>query len=938
MLLTLILVISSLWVQALPIIGHDISGKILDAKTGAPISGASIVLADTYLWATSNENGEFIISAVQKGNYSLKVSFIGYISATIPLMVDNNISDFIIKMKENTLVLNEVTVVAQKPKKDLNTTWHIGSYAIGHLQVSNVTDIAALLPGGKTKNPDLTQENVFSLRDAGANVGNAAFGTVVEVDGVRIGNNASFSGANGVSTRNIAVANIESVEVLTGVPSVEYGDLNSGMVKINTRKGHTPWNILMSVNPRTYQTSISKGFDLRNNKGVINMNAEWTKATQKLSSPYTSYTRRGLSVGYNNTFHRVFKFEVGLTGNIGGMNTKDDPDAYEGEYTKIRDNVFRLQTSSTWLLNKNWITNLKFDASIFYNDNRSHTRSFHSYASEQPAVNSELEGYFMANKLPYTYHSDQIIDSKELDYAASLKYNWNRRFRKARNSVKAGVQWKATGNVGDGEYYKDPSLSPNGYRPRPYSSYPYMHNLSFYAEDNLTLPIGNTTIQLMAGLRFENIFLKGTKYKNLNTLSPRFNTRWQINSKLSIRGGWGITEKLPSYYVLYPEQKYRDIQTFGFSYDNNKSSYIYHTQPYSLLHNKNLKWQRNHNAEIGIDYEVAGVKISLVGYSNKTKFPYRYSNSYTPFSFNILQLPKGFSMPVNSEIKVDNQTGMLYARGNENEYWTPMDIKVTDQTFVGGTYSDNGAEITRRGIEMVIDLPEIKPILTQIRMDAAYGYAKHVDNSLSYYYNNGWSHTSIPNRSYQYVGIYANGSGASVVNGKWSHSIDANITTITHIPAVRLIITCRLEMSLLKRSRNLSEYNGKQYAFNVGEENNKGSGGSIYDKDSYTAIWPIAYMELDGEAHPFTAAEANKAEFQHLIQKSNNAYTFASDGYNPYFSANISITKEIGDHITLSLYANNFTNSRRYVTSRATGVETIFIPKFYYGLTCRLKF
>ena len=88
---------------------------------------------------------------------------------------------------------------------------------------------------------------------------------------------------------------------------------------------------------------------------------------------------------------------------------------------------------------------------------------------------------------------------------------------------------------------------------------------------------------------------------------------------------------------------------------------------------------------------------------------------------------------------------------------------------------------------------------------------------------------------------------------------------------------------------------------------------------------------------PFTAAEAENPDFAHLIRKSGNAYTFAADGYDPYFSANISITKEIGDHVSLSFNAINFTNSRAYVKSYATGTSAIFTPNFYYGLTCRIK-
>lgn len=918
---------------------YTISGRITEEKTNTPLPGASIIIKGTYLWAVSNQNGEFAIQGVQEGKCNLEVSFLGYVTAIIPVDVRNNIKDLTIRLKENTLALDDVVITAQAPKSELNTTLIIGSNALEHLQISNVSDISALLPGGKTKVPDLTTNNVFSLRDGGSTVGNATFGTAVAVDGIRMGNNASFGNMSGVDTRSIAVANIESAEIITGVPSAEYGDLNSGMVNIRTKKGKTPWEILLSVNPRTEQLSFSKGLDLGNDKGIINISGEWTQATRKLSSPYTSYTRRGFSMNYNNTFRNTLKFNLGFTGNIGGMNTKDDPDAYTGEYTKVRDNVFRANTSLAWLLNKPWITNLKFDASLYYNDNKSHAHTPYTYASEQPAVHVEQEGYFLADKLPYSYFADQIIDSKELDYTASLKYEWNRRFKKINSNLIAGIQWKSTGNIGEGEYYQTPSLAPNGYRPRPYSAYPYMHNMSLYAEENLTVPLGSTTLKLMAGVRWEKLFISGTEYKNLNTLSPRFNAKWQLNRNVSVRGGWGVAEKLPSYYILYPRQEYRDIQTFGVSYNNNESSYVYYSQPYVLLHNENLRWQRNQNAELGVDIEIAKTKISLVGYFNRTKNPYKYTNAYTPFSYDVLQLPNGFNMPANPQINVDNQTGMVYIRGNESEAWVPMDVKVTNRTFINSVSPDNGSDIKRRGVEMIVDFPEITPIRTQLRLDASYEYMKYIDNSLSYYYQTGWSHTGIPNRSYQYVGIYANGgSSATTANGKRSHSLDANVTAITRIPKARLIVSFRLEASLLKRSQNLSEYNGKEYAFNVSDNSNAATGGSIYDGNSYTAIYPVAYLDLNNEIRPFTEKEAQNSAFANLIRKSGNAYTFAADGYDPYFSANINITKEIGDHVSLSLNAINFTNSRKYVTSYATGVSAIFTPDFYYGLTCRIKF
>ena len=916
----------------------SVSGRIAEAGSDDPVIGAVVRIGEDYLWAVSDAEGKFTFRNVQAGKYEMEVSCLGFVSVVLEIDVRADLEDMKIQLHENSLALDEVVVTAQKAKDGLSTSHNLGRDALNHLQMSNMTDVAALLPGGKTINPDLTSENQFSLREGGSNVGNSAFGTAVEVDGVRLGNNASFGDMGGVDTRSVAVENIESIEVITGVPSAEYGDLSSGMVKINTRKGRTPVNLTFSVNPRTYQTSVSKGIDLQDNNGVLNLSAEWARAVKQLISPYESYTRSGITLNYSNTFAQVLRLEAGFTGNIGGMNSKDDPDAFTGEYEKERDNVFRGNTSLTWLLNRSWVTNLKLDASVNFNDNLYHYHKYESFASNQPAVHAEQEGHFLAERLPLTYFSDQIIDSKELDFAASLKYNWHKRWDEMKSSLKAGVQWKANGNVGEGEYYKDPSLAANGYRPRPYSQYPFMHNLSVYAEEHLTLPVASTKLEVTAGLRVENVFIKNSLYNRKTSLSPRFNAKWQLSEGFSIRGGWGITEKLPSYHILYPKQEYRDIQTYGFSH-GDQTSYIYYTQPYTVVYNPELRWQRNSNSEIGIDAEFRGLKISLAGFYNLTKGPYNFLSVYEPYSYNILQRPEGFTMPSDPSIKVDSQTGMMYVRGNDQEYWTPMDVKVTDRTFAKSTKQNNGADVKRAGAELVVEFPEIKPLKTTFRLDAAYTYTKYLNEELSAYYQKGWSHTTLADRSYQYVGIYANGGNDdSVTNGKITHNLDANLTAITHIPQARIIITCRLEATLLRRSRNLSQYNGAEYAFTVSETDNNPTGGNIYDGKSYTAIYPVSYMDLDGNVHPFTAAQAADPDFANLILKSDNIYTFAQDGYGMYMSANLSITKEIGDHVSLSFFANNFTNSRPYVKSMATGVGAIFTPAFYYGLTCRLKF
>ena len=904
--------------------GHRVRGRVADVD-GEPLPGAVVHLDENYLWAVTDAQGRFVLDAVEAGSYRMETECLGYASDVRILKVTGSVDDLVILLQEQTLALQEVVVTAEQSKENLNTTRKIERTALEHLQVSGLSNIAALMPGGKTVNPDLTAATELTVRGGGSGAGNAAFGTAVEVNGVRMGDNAAFGGLVGVDTRSLQVENIESVEVISGVPSAEYGDLGSGMVRVTTRKGRTPVQATFSVNPRTYDVSVSKGVAI--GEGVLNVSGQWTRATQKLTSPYTSYTRRGFTAEYNQTFARVLRLEAGVTGNIGGMDSKDDPDAFSEEYAKARDNLLTPHLKLTWMLNRSWITNLSLEGSVYYHDNRTQEHLYNSYGSSQPAVHSEEQGYFLATALPLTFYADRITDSRELDYAASLKYDWLHHFGAVKSVLKAGVQWKADGNVGAGESYLDPALAANGYRPRPYTDYPYMHNLAVYVEEKITWK----NLEGSFGLRGERTFIEGTQYKNLQTLSPRLNVRYRVTDRLALRGGWGITRKLPGFYILFPRQEYRDIQTFGFSHGNG-ASYIYYTIPYTMAYNPDLRWQSNRNAEVGVDYENnrQGWKVSLAAFRNVTKDPYELVNQYTPFSYNALQVPTGFVMPSDPEMVVDHQTGAVYLRNGADEYFTPMDIRVADQTFVGNRMQRGGADIVRTGVELTADFPEIHVIRTHLRLDAAYTHTSTLDENEAAYYQAGWSHTELPGRSYQYAGIYA--GGTSIANGRKTDWLDANLTAITHIPEVRLIITCRVEATLLRNSQNTSSH-----AFTVDGNSLTPSGGDIYDGNSYTAVYPVAYIDLDGQRHAWTDASASDPALQRLIFRSGNIYTFARDGYDPYLSANLSLTKEIGDHVSLSFFANNFTNARPYRKSHATGVSAIFTPAFYYGLTCRIK-
>jgi len=71
------------------------------------------------------------------------------------------------------------------------------------------------------------------------------------------------------NVRSISTENIESIQIVRGIPSVEYGDLTSGAVIINTKAGREPLRVKAKANPNIYQVSMGTGFELGKKKGAL---------------------------------------------------------------------------------------------------------------------------------------------------------------------------------------------------------------------------------------------------------------------------------------------------------------------------------------------------------------------------------------------------------------------------------------------------------------------------------------------------------------------------------------------------------------------------------------------------------------------------------------------------------------------------------------------
>lgn len=970
-----------------------LSGKVLEKGAGNPVEFATVVLPDRELWAVADADGAFAIANVPAGKTRVEVSCLGYVTRSMELDITKDMTTLKFQLEADNLTLQEVVVTAKDDSNSATTTRTIDKAALEQVQVMNVSDIASLMPGGATPtNSSLTGEQNFLIRAGSTEAGNAAFGTAVEVDGVRLSNNASFALTSGgqakaVATNNIASSNIESVEVMTGVPSVEYGDMTNGVVKVNTKKGKTPWTLTMSTTPNTKQLSASKGFGLSKNggtsAGVLNASLERTQSVYEQMSPYKSYERNQMSLVYSNlfnkgTFHDTpLRFSVGMTGNIGGMDDSADPDALKDTYTKQRDNTFRANYTLNWLLGKSWITNVESTGSISFSDRLTRENNYYSSAASTVALHAAptepeyyVAKYYDASQTPDAviiprgyWYNEMCIDDRPVTFKLTLKANQARNIGRINNKLKVGGDFTGDYNRGVGEYSADIATAPS-FREYIYSDKPWMFNAAAYIEDNMMIPAGKGRINVVAGLRNDNTIIKGSAYGVTSSLSPRFNVKYTVlpeqgRSKkalrsLVIRASWGMAVKQPSYSVLYPQPEYKDYRSFASTTASDGTSYMsYIVIPRSIEYNPALRWQRNNQSELGVDANVYGNKISLSGFYNRTCNAYRMATDYRPLSYNytLTSALSGCRIPADDRVFTIDPVGNVTVSDRTGKFAPEALATGIRSEFISWSMPENTTNpIERYGVEWTVDFKKFKALNTSIRVDGTwYGY-KTLDTDIKPFY--ATNHVSADGSPFKYAGYFYGGNSAS--NGTKTATLRNNVTVTTHIPKVRMILSLKIESTLLRFSQSLSErLDGKARSYVNTDRNDllAVSDESIYEGEHYTIVYPDYYISVSNPSEKIEYLSALKAakntdqalyvDLTKLISQTSYTYQFLKDYISPYFSANISVTKELGDLASISFYANNFFNNIQLVHSSKTGNYSSvsgYIPKFYYGLTVRFKF
>jgi outer membrane cobalamin receptor len=205
-----------------------ISGKVTDQKTNEQLIGAIVKIGEA--GAVTDENGAFSIQIQKGGNYEATASFVGYqnVSKKITLTEGFNLTlDF--PLAEGNLLLSATTVTAGKFEKSLGEVTVsldvISPKLIENVNTRRVDDVLQKVPGVNIIDG---QANIRGGSGWSYGAGSRVLLLVDDIPALQA--DAGFP-----NWRDVAVENIEQIEVVKGAASALYGSsAMNGIINIRT--------------------------------------------------------------------------------------------------------------------------------------------------------------------------------------------------------------------------------------------------------------------------------------------------------------------------------------------------------------------------------------------------------------------------------------------------------------------------------------------------------------------------------------------------------------------------------------------------------------------------------------------------------------------------------------------------------------------------------
>lgn len=703
----------------------DIKISILDKDNRQPLMMATCVLSPLGAYATSNAEGKALLKNVPAGKYTLNISYIGFEPIHRSIEVNQDL-DLIIRMKPSSLALKEVVVVAKQNAAGESTSSIIGRQAIDHLQAMSLDDVMQLIPGALMKNTNLTSQSNIQIRSL-VNDNTNAFGSSIVMDGMPMSNNGTLSQGGfsstafvGTDLRQISADDIESVEVIRGIPSAEYGDLTSGLVVVHSKVGQTPWQAKAKINPGTMNYSLGKGFKLQDIGGVLNFNVDYAQAWGDPRNKTRSFDRYTLSLGYGRDFSSKWHTTTKLRYALGKDWNGNDPDAInDGTFSKNSNSMFSLNHNGKISVNKRYSRTLSYTLGLSYTQaDMQRTAIVPTSSGMLPILTAMESGYYNVPFEQVSYQASGGSVSRPGNIFAKISNTFFIKAGKTNQNFKMGLEYRHDWNNARGYYNEDDRypLRPNsGGRPRPYYDIPSTHQISAYVEDNFRWKLSDShLLKVQLGGRFST--LQPWAEEATFAFSPRLNASFSLNKWFELRGGFGLNSKAPGLDYLYPDKKYTDRVAANYMPQDDKAAQIlmYHTNVYDTERTKGLKNATNRKIELGFDIKLpSNRKMSVIAYHDKTSNGFGSVSDYYTYEANYYSQNKGLIINPGAATQVD---------------WN--DPERVDVVFSSTGKIGNTSVSINKGIEMDFNLGEIRSLHTSFYLTGAYMESERYSNDI----------------------------------------------------------------------------------------------------------------------------------------------------------------------------------------------------------------
>lgn len=906
----------------------SLSGQVTDPE-GAPVELA-VVSLNSSLWVTTDKDGKYEFKNLKKGKYDYLVAFVGFkdLTGTVEISSSRKL-DF--TLTPLSLELNSVTVTAERDAMGSKSV--ISEEAVRHLQPKSVSDLLQLVPGNLARNPNLNELSQATVREITPSAG-ASIGTSVIVDGTPLSNDANLqaiastrygsdssisedgmsdqtTAGGGTDLRTVSAGVVESMEVISGIPSAEYGNLTSGVVIVKTKAGRTPLEVKAQVDPNSKMVFAGKGFGLKNG-GSVNFGIDWGQSFADPRRRYLGYDRLTASAGFSKVWERAtLNVKGSFYSNIN--NRKTDPQLDEIELNFTNKNIgARLSANGSIQPATALLSSLDYNLSAQVARTED-IRISRVYSPDGAVTDIRESGIHEALQLIHPYVSEYRMHGIPINVFAQLAAGkYFQIGEKDYNRIKLGVEYTLDANRGDGLTYDiqtpPQASSAHTLRPRAYKDIPALNTASLFVSDKGRLSLGGVVLKSELGVRASNLFLNAEKSggnKGYFVVEPRANLSLGFfNEALSLNAGYGISNKMPTLLYLYPEPAYYDFICLNrYNEASGTGLAVINTQVVENTGNPDLKPAHAVKKEIGISWKAGGTSGFATFFHEIHNHEFGYQGQLYWGRFSQYIIPDGAT-----NLALDSEGNVTYDLAGERS----VAAKDDKMEFNSWSRPSNNSNRVKYGIEYGVDLGTIKPLRTSVNINGAWFHIQTTRETAK---------IDIRSKLDDYVALLPEGKGSI------QDRVNTSFRFITHIPEVRLIFTTTVQVVWYESSRLVY----------LDAEGNPRAYGYVYQDKDYLAVDPVGYYDRDGAFTVWDAATMNSDARLNFMMDRYYTYGFLPDVIEPWALLNIRLTKEIGSRAQLSFTANNVTNSSRYHINKNTNSKTQLYPNMYFGAEFKIN-